>query len=83
MKYLVYSKENCPWCDRAKELLVNMNVEYEEFVYGKDFTKEELTQKLGGKDRITVPQIFLGEDYVGTYEDLRHLMEGRIQNEIS
>lgn len=74
MKYLVYSKENCPWCDRAKELIKSRGFEYEELVYGTDFTKEDLAEKLGKKDRITVPQIFMGEDYVGTYEDLRGLI---------
>ena len=79
MKYTVYSKPECPWCDRAKELILQSGNEYEEFVYGKDFTREELATRLQAtarlqNDRITVPQVFLGDDYVGTYEDLRCLM---------
>lgn len=74
MKYIVYSKKDCPWCERAKEILKKNGYEYEELMYGEDYTKEELATKLGITDRVTVPQIFLGSAYLGNYEALRDLI---------
>lgn len=74
-KYIIYSRDNCPWCVRAKELLQSKNIPFKELKLGVDYDKEELRSKMGGIARLTVPQIFNGEDYVGNYEGLRNLIE--------
>ena len=38
---VLYSKENCQWCDRARMLLDNLDIDYLEYKYEKDFTKEQ------------------------------------------
>lgn len=74
-KYIIYSRDNCPWCAKAKELLEAKGLPYEELKLGIDYDKEQLRSKLGGIDRLTVPQIFHEGNYIGNYEGLRSLIE--------
>lgn len=72
--YTVYSKHDCPWCDKAKAVLENLQIPYEEKLFGVDFTKEELVSMLGADMKPTVPQIFDEDVRIGGYEDLvKHL----------
>lgn len=73
--YIIYSRDNCPWCVKAKELLEAKGLPYEELKLGIDYDKEQLRSKLGGIDRLTVPQIFHEGVYLGNYEALRRLIE--------
>ena len=69
---VIYSKDNCPWCDRAKELLQSKNITYTELKFNVDFTREQLAEKLPDKaNRLTLPQIFIDDENIGGYEDLR------------
>lgn len=71
----LYSKVDCLWCDKAKQLLEEFGFEYTELKLGEDYTKDELKAKLPFVNRLTVPQAFSGEDHIGGYEDLRALIE--------
>jgi glutaredoxin 3 len=52
----------------AKQLLADRGVSYEEIdVTGDDRTREWLVETTG---RYTVPQIFIGEESIGGYDDL-------------
>ena len=70
-KVTVYTKSNCPYCIRAKDLLSRKGVKFEE-IYLDDRPEEYATlkQKTG---LMTVPQIFIGEELVGGYTDLAGL----------
>jgi len=69
---VLYSKDSCPWCDRAKELLQSKNITYTELKFNVDFTREQLAEKLPDKaNRLTLPQIFIDGENIGGYEDLR------------
>ena len=69
MKALVWSKPNCPYCDRAKALLTQKGIVYEERSIGNGWTKEQLLASV--PTARTVPQIFLDEEYVGGYDNLK------------
>jgi glutaredoxin 3 len=69
MKTIVWTKPNCPNCDQAKALLKNKGIEYEERNIGVDWTKEQLLEAVPMAR--TVPQIFMGEEYVGGYTELK------------
>jgi glutaredoxin len=73
--YIIYSRDNCPWCVKAKELLEMKGLPYNELKLGIDYNREELRAKMGGIDRLTVPQIFHEGNYVDNYEGLRNLIE--------
>jgi glutaredoxin 3 len=65
---IVYSKEICPYCVKAKALLQRKGVKFSEIKITDDATREEMVKKSGG--RMTVPQIFIGETHVGGCDDL-------------
>lgn len=75
----IYSTTYCVYCDRAKELLRNMGVMFDEVdVTGDDEARERLVIMTGGKR--TVPQIWIGDTYVGGYQDLSTLQKsGELQ----
>ena len=67
----VYSKEWCPYCAKAKALLKSKGLKYREIDVTRDEAlQQEMIQRSG---RRTVPQIFIGGESVGGYDDLAGL----------
>lgn len=65
---IVYSSDYCPFCSRAKQLLKNKDIEFDEIVVdGKPQLRAEMTKKAG---RTSVPQIWIGSTHVGGCDDL-------------
>ena len=71
MKAEVYSKSNCPFCVKAKALLTQKGIEFEELdaVALRDQLIERVTKDTGNAPR-TVPQIYLDGQYIGGYDQL-------------
>lgn len=69
MKAIVWSKDSCPYCTQAKALLQSRNIEFEERNVSKDWTKEQLLEAV--PTARTLPQIFLDEELVGGFTELR------------
>jgi glutaredoxin 3 len=69
MKAIVWSKDNCPYCDQAKALLTQKGIAFEERKIGDRYTREDLLEAV--PNARTVPQIFLGEELVGGFNELR------------
>jgi len=67
---IVYSKEDCVWCDKAKDLLTKNELPYTLLMYGVDYTKEDLQNKLGPNVKLTTPQIFFNGEHIGGYQEL-------------
>ena len=74
MKAIVWSKEQCPYCDQAKALLTQKGIEFEERKIGSGWTKEDLLEAVPSAR--TVPQIFLNEQLVGGFQELRKHLQG-------
>ena len=72
---VIYSKDNCSWCDKAKTLLEQKGYTYNELKYGVDYTKDELAAKVGPHVKLTTPQIFIDNDLVGGYTDLVTMLD--------
>jgi|TARA_R100001244_G_scaffold39766_2_gene35698 glutaredoxin 3 len=71
-KVEIYTKFTCGFCFRAKALLENKNVSFEETDISMGGSKrEEMIQRSGG--RMTVPQIFINERHIGGSDDLAAL----------
>jgi len=51
----VYSKKHCPFCDRAKALLTNKNIAFEEIKIDENENAREFIMEQGHR---TVPQIY-------------------------
>ena len=69
MKATVWSKYHCPYCDQAKALLTQRGIPFEEKKIGDGYTKEELLEAV--PTARTVPQIFIGEELIGGFTELR------------
>lgn len=67
-KVVVYSKDYCPYCVQAKQLLDSKNVPYQELRV--DLDQNLLQEMLTRSQRRTVPQIFIGDYHVGGCDDL-------------
>lgn len=68
-KVEMYSKGWCPYCTRAKRLLVQKGVVYQEHEVSNDPERfQEMLDRSGG--RMTVPQIFIGDTHIGGSDEL-------------
>ena len=66
--YIVYGKVTCPFCDKAKELLQQHNLEIDYRDVGDSEVKQELLNLYS--EAKTVPQIFTNGVRIGGYTDL-------------
>ena len=76
----IYSTTVCPYCIRAKQLLERKGVAYKEINLSNEApeARAELMQRT--KHR-TVPQIFIGEQFIGGFDQLYALeREGKLDD---
>lgn len=67
----IYTKVTCFYCMRAKALLDEKQVSFNEIKIDNDNDlRNEMIKRSGG---VTVPQIFIGDEYVGGCDDLFEL----------
>lgn len=69
----IWSKTTCIFCDKAKTLLTERNIPYEERLLGEKWSKEDLLEKVPNAK--TVPQIFIDNVYIGGYTDLVEFLD--------
>lgn len=67
-KVEIYTKDYCPYCIRAKQLLAAKGVSFEEYEVSTDAAGlRDMMQRSG---RQTVPQVFIDGHHVGGSDDL-------------
>jgi glutaredoxin 3 len=74
MKAIVWSKDACPYCVQAKALLESKSIDYEERNVTHEWTKEQLLEAV--PTARTLPQIFLDDNYIGGFTELRKHLQG-------
>ncbi len=68
----IYTWSTCPFCIRAKALLKQKNVQYQEYVIdGDESARSVMSQRANG--RRSVPQIFIENQHIGGCDDLYSL----------
>lgn len=65
----IYTKGYCPFCKMAKKTLNSLNVSFEEFDITHNADKALEMQERS--QRLTVPQIFIGDQHLGGNDDLQ------------
>ncbi len=70
-KINIYSTLFCPYCTRAKMLLEQKGMEYNEIRVDVETERRKEMMELSG--RSSVPQIFIDDDHIGGCDDLYHL----------
>jgi glutaredoxin 3 len=67
----IYTKDVCPYCIKAKHLLKRKGVEFKEINLT---SKPDEYEKLKNTTNFyTVPQIFIGKEFIGGCDDLYEL----------
>ena len=71
MKIVIYSKNNCQFCTKAKHMIKSLGLEYTEKYLEKDFDSDpsKMMEDIGKPVR-TMPQIKIDGDLVGGYNQL-------------
>ena len=67
----IYSKDPCPYCDRAKSLLDSKGVSYDVIDIGHDETLAMKMMQLS--QQRTVPQVVINNKSIGGYDALAML----------
>ena len=67
----VFTREGCQYCVRAKGMLRDAGIQFEELVLNRDYTEATLRAVSGMS---TVPQVFINGDHIGGSEDLEQYM---------
>ena len=65
---VIWSKPECPYCSRAKSVLRNHNINYEEKMLGRDFTREILLETYPTAK--SFPVVVIDGFYIGGYTQL-------------
>ena len=69
---VIYTSSLCGFCYKAKALLKEYNIDFNEVNIDIDYIKrEEMILKTNGQT--SVPQIFIGSKYIGGCDDLHEL----------
>jgi glutaredoxin 3 len=65
---VMYVKPTCPFCTAAGKLLHGKGVKWREIdIAAEPERRDEMIERSGQR---TVPQIFIGEEHVGGFDDL-------------
>ncbi|MBE9056301.1 glutaredoxin 3 [Sphaerospermopsis sp. LEGE 08334] len=68
-KVEIYTWSTCPFCNRAKNLLLNKGVDFIEYnIDGDEVARNEMAQRANGKR--SLPQIFINDDHIGGCDDI-------------
>lgn len=78
-KFLIYTLENCSYCNRAKRLLQINNFQFEEISFNSlsDDKRSALIEKTKMR---TAPQVFYGEKFIGGFSDLEREFNNGVFN---
>jgi glutaredoxin-like protein len=68
----VFSREGCAFCVKAKGLLNDAGIEYDELVLNRDFSESTIRAVSG---RTSVPQVFIDGKLIGGSEELEALLK--------
>ena len=75
--FLIYSKSNCPYCYKVKQVIEMTGNRFVEYSLDRDFTKQEFYDKFG--EGSTFPQVLHNDKKLGGCVDtIKFLREEKI-----
>jgi glutaredoxin 3 len=72
---LIYTKDQCAFCDRAKELLQSKGMQYTESRIGVDILREDFMCLF--PEVRSVPFIIIDGEQIGGYNELNAYFDGK------
>ena len=77
MNFAVYSKQDCPYCYKVKQVLELTGNKFVVYNLGEDFTREEFYSEFG--EGSTFPQVICDDQKLGGCTDtVKYLKEKQI-----
>jgi len=77
MNFAVYSKDDCPYCSKVKQVLELTGSNFVVYTLGTDFTKEEFYAEFG--EGSTFPQVICDDKKLGgSVDTIRFLKEQQL-----
>lgn len=77
MKFTVYSKPGCPYCERIEKVLTLSNLEHKIYTLDEDFTRDQFYAEFG--EGSTFPQVVMNDQNLGGCIDtVQYLKENKI-----
>ena len=73
-KIVIYSKDNCLYCTKAKGLVKNLGLEYEERKLESFESVDKMLEDIGKQVR-QMPQIKIDDELIGGYNQLLEYFE--------
>lgn len=74
----IYTKENCSFCTKAKMLLTNRGMSYNEMKLNEDFTKENLLELY--PNVMTFPVIVIDGFNIGGFTELNKVLSESVKD---
>jgi glutaredoxin 3 len=71
MKFLIYGKQQCNYCTKAKALLDDLGIPYE--YVDCTFSSALQREMMNRSERTTFPQVFIDGVAIGGFDDLEAL----------
>ena len=75
MKAVIWSKPACGYCVKAKSLLKNKGIEYEEKNIAEGHNIQDMLALV--PNARTMPQVWLDEEHIGGYDQLEANLKDR------
>jgi len=77
MNFAVYSKDDCPYCSKVKQVLELTGSNFVVYTLGTDFTKDEFYAEFG--EGSTFPQVICDDKKLGgSVDTIQFLKEQRL-----
>jgi len=72
--FVVYSKDNCGFCEKLVAFMEQKGIEYTKYKLGENFTRDEFISQFGAGS--TFPRVTYGEQLIGGMkETVKYLVE--------
>ena len=73
MKAVLWSKDNCQWCERVRQLFSHCKIDYLEYKLDKDFTRRQFFEEF--EEGATFPQVQIDNKHIGGCKDTLHYLQ--------
>ncbi len=78
MQFVIYSKDNCPNCEKAKALLIGEGYPPKIVKVGEDISREAFFIRCNNAK--TLPQVELNGKHIGGFMQLKHIIKNLMFN---
>ena len=77
MQITIYSKDNCPYCEKIKQVFNLIDVKFTEYKLDEHFTRQNFIDEFG--EGSTFPRVIIGDKLIGgCTETISYLKENNL-----